>query len=65
MKEQKELKELYSAPEVEIVRLASPISLLETFSGGGSVGDYGNGGEWGLDPNKEPEDWFANPENWQ
>ncbi len=57
MKKNKEEKELYLAPAVEVVRLASPISLLETFSGMGNVDDFDEGGEWGVDGD-EPKDWF-------
>ncbi len=43
--------------------LATPLSfLVDTFSGTGSVGDFGEGNtdgaeDWGLDGG-EPEDWF-------
>ncbi len=62
MKKNKEEEELYLAPTVEVLRLASPISLLETFSGTGSVEDLTDGNadgaeDWGLDGG-EPKDWF-------
>ncbi len=61
MKKNKEEKELYLAPRVEVLRLASSISLLETFSGTGDVEDLTDGNKddagWGLDGG-EPEDWF-------
>ncbi len=62
MKKNKEEKELYLAPAVEVVKLASPISLLETFSGTGSVEELIDGNlddaGWGIDGSGEPEDWF-------
>ncbi len=45
MKE-REVKEFYIAPSVELLGLTAPISLLvESFSGTGSVGDFEDSGE--------------------
>ncbi len=49
------MKKEYLSPQVEILRLASPISLLETFSGKGEIEEFDDGGEW--DPNGDG-DWF-------
>ncbi len=63
MKKKTDEKELYLAPAVEVLHLATPLSfLVDTFSGTGSVGDFGEGNadgaeNWGLDGG-EPEDWF-------
>ncbi len=58
MEKKKEAKELYIAPKVELLQLSRPMSLLETFSGTGSVDDVGDGGEWGTEGDGNPTDWF-------
>ncbi len=45
MEKNKEEKELYLAPRVEVIRLASPLSFLVSYSGNGNLGQYEDGEE--------------------
>ncbi len=49
----------YIKPIIQFWQFDAPNSLLERFSGRGSVSDYEDGGdEWLLDGDGEPFDWF-------
>ncbi len=50
------MKKEYLSPQVEILQLASPMNILETFSGTGSVDDFEDGGE--VDSANGEGDWF-------